>query len=163
MNREEELKQRVLSIYPTQTGFAFAFFEDPKNMVDWGNCCLKPEGVNLRLQTLVDAFNPSVIVTEDNIELDQQRCEQGRSALNTIYQLAEKNQIVLEKLTRSMVKDFFSRHEAENKYQIAKLLSKWIPGLNKLPTDSPLCDGQQYRMGLFDAAAFALTYYYLFD
>jgi transcriptional regulator with XRE-family HTH domain len=138
MKDEVEKTQRVLSIYPTKDGFAFSYFESPRQLVDWGNCHPKPDEINEKLQSLVDNFRPDILVTENNSGPAYQRGQRIALVLDDIYQLAEQNEIPVKKYSRAMVKGVFCVFEANNKYETAKLLSSWFPGLTKLPPEPKL-------------------------
>ena len=49
MQHEEDIKQRVLSVYPTVTGFAYSYFETPIKLVDWGNVYVGASGINKKI------------------------------------------------------------------------------------------------------------------
>ena len=85
MIHEEEINQRVLAIYPIKTGFAYCYFENPKDLTDWGNCYLRPEDINEKLQALVDTFRPEIIVTEDNKGIGYQRSKHISVVLDDLY------------------------------------------------------------------------------
>ena len=163
MSQRHEYKKRVLSIYPTRIGFAYAFFESPKELVDWDNCRLQDEDLSKRVQILIDVLQPNVLVAEDNKDLSFYRGERIAKKLDEIYQLAQQNKIFLERQSRAAVKVLFRRFNAENEHETARLLSRWFPGLYRLPPKPKVWNRKHYRMGLFDAVSFALTYYHKND
>jgi len=163
MKNNNDFYQRVLSIYPTSTGFSFSYFEGPRELIDWGNCCYI-ENNNEKLQKLIDTFEPKIIITEDKESINYKRSKKTSSKLSLIYKLAEENQIETRRYSRLMVKGVFECFEANNKYAIAILLSTWYQGLTKkLPPKPEIWMGQHYRMGLFDSISFAFAYFYTED
>lgn len=162
MNNEPINVQRLLSIYPTKHGFSYSYFESPTKLVESGNITQGANKTGLKLQELIDQYQPEMMITEDHQYIGFKRGKLALSGLETLSKLAKKNKIYLKKYTRLMIKGVFSCLDAHNKYDTANFLVTRFPELHsKLPPKPKIWKGQHYRMGVFDSVAFAFAYYYV--
>ncbi|MGH1428736.1 MAG: hypothetical protein ACRBEE_12405 [Arenicella sp.] len=152
---------KVLSIYPNIHGFAFSYFESPRDLVDWGNISFKGKNYDQKLQNLIDTLNPEIIVTEDNKGSESGRSKRVNKILDDLYKLTKKNNIYLKKYSPSMIKGVFDCFEAYNKHERAILVASWFPELTtKLPPKRKIWLPEHYRMGVFDSMTYALAFFY---
>jgi len=158
-------KTRVLAIDPTYRGFGFVVFEGSLSPIDWAVKKTKEKNKNKaclkQIETLIDYYSPDVIVVEDISDKDSRRCKRVKDLIKDILKFASKRKIRTFKVSPSMVKEYFSKFGATTKYEIAKAIVEWVIELNlKLPNFRKPWMSEQYRTSIFDAVAFALTFYY---
>jgi Holliday junction resolvasome RuvABC endonuclease subunit len=77
-----------------------------------------------------------------------------------LVELANTRKIVLRQFTRSDIKAAFVSHNASTKQQIAQAVSLELPDLAPwLPPPRKIWLSEDRRLGMFDAASLALTFY----
>lgn len=155
--------QRVLSIDLCNRGVGFVVLEGPEKLVDWGVTQVKPRTDSRtlsRIETIVDLYQPDSLVFEDGAADDCRRCERVKHLIGKLPPLAAARNIKAHSVPWPQVRRTFSDSGAFTKYQIAcavalelPMLVRWLPPVRK-PWMS-----EDYRMSIFDAAAFALTFY----
>jgi len=81
--------------------------------------------------------------------------------LATIQNLAAWQNIKAQSMSPAKVKRVFLAFGARTKQEIARVVADQLPELApRLPRVRKPWMSEDYRMAIFDAAAFALTYYY---
>jgi len=161
--KDDPGNQRLLSLYPQTLGCSFAFFENPKNLVDWGNLRGGNRYVTKNLHRLIKEYAPNTLVTQDKEMCPKPVGEKRINLLESIYEISEKYSIALYAYNRASVKAFFNRFNAHNKTENARLLATWFSGLPQPPPNPKLWDAPHCRMGVMDAISFALTHYHKDD
>lgn len=155
----------ILSIDPTKRGFAYILFEGPKHPIDWGfvhNRAFSQKKSKNRLTQLLDYYEPDVIAAEDLEKSPHHRSKNAKELIETAKSLAEERTIRSVLYERATVLDVFGFFHAQSKYEIAKTIIEWLPVLAPhLPPKRKIWMCEDERINLFDAAALALTYYYL--
>ena len=103
-----------------------------------------------------------MVVVEDCTDGACRRCQRVRTLLDETLNLALLKKVEEKRISRHMVRKFFSQAGAWTKYQIATVIAGQLPEIapRLLPVRN-LWMSEDSRMSIFDAAAFALTYYYL--
>lgn len=154
----------VLAAYPYTRGFAFVLFEGPLAPVDWG--VRDARGINrnercLRsLVTILYHYQPDALVIQDTSERGTRRAGRIRRLNHVITQVAEVNSIPIFAFSRSQVTRCFAAHGVSTKHGIAETIAKHIPALDRyVPPKRKPWKAEDARMGLFDAAALALTFF----
>lgn len=158
-------RERVLAIQPTTRGFGFAVFEGPQEPIDWGvkEVRKNKNAVCLRKITeLVELYEPRVLITEDYAGEGSRRAKRIERLVRDIACLGDKKRILVASYSRAEIRKTFQPFGAKTKYDIAKLIAKWLPGFRfRLPPVRKIWKSEDYRMAMFDAASFALAHYYL--
>lgn len=163
--RDEYLDgKRVLAIDPTSKGFGFAILEGPKRLIDWG---VKEVGDNSndrcisKVEELIDIYQPDGIVVEDFTGKDSRRCPRVQELIKGIIGLATKRKIKTYSISRPDVREVFSKSGAYTKHEIATAIAKRFPELFlRLPPVRKCFMPEDYRMAIFDAISFALSFYH---
>ena len=160
-------KIRVLAIDPTHNGFGFVVFEGSTSPIDWGVKKAKGKDKNMaclrQIDDLIVYYSPNVIVVEDYSSKDSRRRKRAQDLIKDILELASIWKIQSFKVTQSMVNEVFSKFGATTKYERAKTISQWITELFlEVPNFRKPWMSEHYRMSIFDAVAFALTFYYFY-
>jgi hypothetical protein len=151
----------VLAFYPHARGFAYVVFEGPLSPVDWGMSDLpvkeKAQRCLKRLAMLLDRYKPDVLLMR---EVSQgPTMKRLAHLLRAIEELAEGQGIVTAAISRAEIREAFAYLGSPTRYAIVEAIAKHIPVLAPCaPPIRRIWNGEDRRMGLFDAAALALTF-----
>lgn len=158
-----ESHETVLAIDPHVRGFGYIVFEGPDTPINWGISsirCMKNAGTCKKVAKLIDDYQPDVLIVHN--VTGSKRCERMQRLTSKLAALAIKQGIKTASLATKDVEVVFSQFGASTKYGIATAIAEWFPALApKLPFKRKLWDAEDDRFAIFDAAALALTYYYL--
>ena len=162
MRAENELPPRVMALDPVSRGFGFAVFEGPDRLVDWGVIEVRQDkqlGCLAHVGRLLERLVPDVLVLENHKSRSSRRCPRVRQLLKAIRFLAATRAVTVVALAPRRVRKSYARLGARNKDQTAAILAARFPGLDPwVPPARQLWMSEDARLGIFDAAAFALTY-----
>jgi hypothetical protein len=157
----------VLAIHPTKFGFGWALFETPLKPVEWGTAavshnrnarCLK------RIESIIGRFRPTEILVEEFDSEASRRHNRIRHLYRSIIRLARSYGIDTRTLTREAIEEVFARFDAKDRYKIAAVIAHRIDAFSHLlPPKRKIWDAESPRMGLFNAAALAITFFALID
>jgi Holliday junction resolvasome RuvABC endonuclease subunit len=163
MSRAYTKDIRVLAIDPSTRGFGFAVLEGPNRLIDWGVKETKTDKKRRSLKLiddLIERYEPSVIVVEDYAEKGSRRCRRIQGLINDISKLASRTKVRVRSCSRAKVKQVFSESGASNKYEIATAIANRFPELApRLPRFRKPWMSEDYRMSIFDAVAFGVTFF----
>ena len=159
--RHDEL---VLAIYPFTRGLAFALFESPLSPVDWGVKDIRSVRKNaLALEAaeqLIERLQPDVLVLEDFSGKSSDKGERVRRLQQLIANFAAGEAIEVHRYSRKHIRECFKPVGAVTRYEIAQAIASRIHAFgHRLPPVRKIWKSEAARMGLFDAAALALTFY----
>ena len=137
-------------------------FEGPNRLLDWGIKSFRP-GVNAvkipaakKLLVLLDEFTPSAIVIRKR---EVRRSTTKTKMLTAIESQSRRRRIPVRFISRGDVNRAFVGFES-NKYEVASALAKQFPALaSRLPPKHKIWQSEDYRMGIFDAAAVGVAYF----
>jgi len=160
-----EVHKLALAIDPTSRGFGYALFEGPQTPLDWGTTEIRSDqnqkSLN-RITQLIRFYQPEVLILEDCSEEQGRRCERTKALLDQITEYAQAQKIPVVKYSSERIKEVFSFFDVNNKQQIAQKICEWLPELSpRIPPERKPWMTEDSRMGIFDAVALVLTYYYL--
>jgi hypothetical protein len=100
-----------------------------------------------------------VIVVEDYTGKGSRRCRRVIELIKDISKLALKKKVKVRSISRDQVRKAFSESGAVNKYEITKVIANRFPELApRLPRFRKPWMSEDYRMSIFDAVAFAVTF-----
>ncbi len=154
---------RVLSIDPTTKGFGFVVLDGPDRLIDWGSAFVrydKHEGSLRRVTKMLEYHSPEVLVLEDEKGDGSRRCARVRKLLRATRTLAARRKIAVGAIAPAAVKKMFAEVGATNKDHIAGEVVVRYPELAPwLPPPRRIYDAEHHRMGMFDAAAFGMTFF----
>jgi hypothetical protein len=158
----------ITAIYLNSRGFGFALFEGPTAPLDWGTVETRGKEKREKLLARVDSvfarYRPDVVVLQDMSERETHRPHRIRRLNETITERAERYGYPVRFFSRNDVRRCFAYVQAVSKDTIAAAIAKQIPALGRfLPPPRKLWKSEDARMGIFDAAALALTFFYTLD
>jgi hypothetical protein len=153
---------RVLAVDPGTRGFGYAVLEAPARLVEWGTKEIRQdkERVALRkIEELLGRYAPSVLVVEDCGHPRSRRNDRIAWLTEQMLDVAVSCGVAGCAVSRAAVYRNFAKAGARTKHEIASVLACKFPVLAlRLPPKRKAWQPEDYRMGIFDAAAFGLTY-----
>jgi hypothetical protein len=154
----------VLAIYPTTRGIAFALMKSPLAAIDWGIKGAYGRDKNAsflrKVAGLLDANQPDVVVLEDPTSPRLRRSPRIGRLTRAIERLAEDQVTDVHRYSRAAVQECFGQFGAHTRYEVAATIATRVPAFERfLPPPRKLWMSEDARMGIFRAAALALTYY----
>jgi Holliday junction resolvasome RuvABC endonuclease subunit len=156
---------RVLAIDVISRGFGFAVLEGPQKLIDWGLKQIKKEKKERTAKVaaeLIEHYAPDMVIVEDWVGKGSRRCMRIGELIRNIMVLATRHKIPSRCFSRDRVRQAFSEERAWTKHQIAAAVSKQLPELRiRLPRYRKPWMTEDERMAIFNAAAFALTFFRL--
>ena len=164
-NEDKKYRFRVLSIYPTTRGCAFALFDSPLSPHDWGTKSSKQDVGSAKciegIKEMLTRFRPGVLVLEDMSERQTKRSLRVARILKAVTSTARDLCIEIALVRRKDVRAVFAQFGATNKHDIAKVIAgRMVEFAPRVPKARKAWEAEDQRMGVFDAASRALTYYY---
>lgn len=157
----------LLAIDLMPRGFAFALFEKPDSLIDWGLTDIRvnvPRRSIKRIRQLVEFYQPSRIVLEDIKKGSPNRTTKIKQLAEDIHFLAKENGLKVSSYTPKTIQDIFSQFKCHNKHERANAICEWLPQLSsRIPPKRAVWMSEDPRINLFDAVSLALTHYYLED
>lgn len=157
----------VLAIYATRRGIAYALFEGPFVLVDWGLNDARRLNKNARclksIAKLIEMFHPDAVVVEDCDEPNSRRSNRIRRLNRGIETWTAKWDLATYRYSRGQIRQTFASRGATTKDGIAAAIAADFPELElRRPPERKPWMSEDHRMGLFDAVALALTFFRLF-
>ena len=153
----------VFAIYLNSRGFAFVLFEGPLAPLAWrivearGD---KREPIVNRVSSLFARYKPHVVVLQDMSPEGTHRPHRIRHLNEAITKIAERYGLPTAYVSRSEVRERFAYLGSVTKDAIAAAIVKHIPAFaGFLPQPRKPWKSEDARMGIFDAAALALTFF----
>ena len=158
------LTARVLAIDPTTKGFAYAVFEGPDLLLDWGSTQVRLERKNAlclkRVEDLLRRYAPDVVVLEAYDGKGSHRRPRVRSLIRSIRGLAARKRFRSRAFSRAEIRRAFASVGKATKHPIASEIARRFPELAAhLPEARKFYESEDERMSIFDAASLALTYF----
>ncbi len=154
---------RVLALDPSHRGLGFAVLEGPERLVDWGvreaegSADEKNAACVAIAKQLIDQYRPHALAIENCTSEDSRRCARARELLEAISKTAREKHVKVVDFSPDRVRRAF----APKKDVIAAAIAGRFPELAlRLPKVRNLTMSEQYGMPVFDAMAFALTFFY---
>lgn len=150
----------VVAFYPNARGFAYAVFEGQRSLIDWGVADVRRERraryALRRLAFLADRYRPDAVVIRRMPEGSPQKYV----GFDAVAGLARRRGADAVPISRAQITQAFAVVRAPTRYAIAQTIAQHIPILaSLLPPARKIWNGEDRRMGLFDAAALALTFF----
>lgn len=158
----------IVAIYPTREGFGYAVFEKPTELLDFGvsnfrknsNANKEASGFQ-KLTALLDFYQPEIVITENIKACDPRRSKPAIRFCDRVAKYCRQHNIGTRLYGAGDVSEVFAVFGAEKKFSRARLICKWLPEL------TPRCvpyrrawQSEHYRIGIFQAIALIIVYYY---
>jgi hypothetical protein len=158
-NRQHDL---IVAFYPHARGFAYVVFEGPLSPIDWGMsdvpAKVKTRRCLRRLSLLLDQYQPDALLIRGVSNARTKRSIAG--LLAAIEQEARRRGIFIATVSRTHIRESFAYLGSSTRYAIMKTIAKHIPMFaSYAPPIRKIWNGEDRRMGLFDAIALALAFF----
>ena len=164
MSEQEIQHTRVLALDLGTRGLGYAVMEGPQQLIDWGVQEVRTNKATITLaksRHLLDRYQPDVLVLEDYAFVDKRRPDRVRVMATKVKEETMTTGAIVRSFTRSKVKEAFVGTEAVTRHEIAKVLTRWFPELvGRLPPKRKPWMPEHPQMGLNDAVALAMTYFF---
>lgn len=162
--KDQKSNDRILAVYLMSKGFAYSIFEGPMSAVDWGVKEQRSREKNARcldaVAKLIEQYQPDVLIVEDCGEKGSRRSGRIRRLYRSLATFAGHQSLDVYRYSRTQIRQCFANLGAITKYEIAQTLSKLIPSFaHRLPPARKVWMSEDTRMGIFDAASLAWTYF----
>jgi len=155
----------VLAIYPNARGFGYAFLENPQEPKDCGVVSILPICNNrclMRIKKFIAHYEPTLIVLQDFAIEHSRKSRRVKELISSIVQFCHDQRLPVREYSQEQIAFVFEQFKAWTKYEIAKLISEWLPQFKgKMPRIRKPWMCEDYHMGMFDAMALAITHFYL--
>jgi hypothetical protein len=152
----------VLAVYPNVSGLGYAVFEAQLSPIDWGiKTARKCKHVTLMRHAawLMRQFSPAAILLPARTAV-MEGSRRLQDIAVEIEQLAENCGTAVHWYSRADIKSCFSHFGAESKDAIVGVIATLLPEFQQhVPPMRKIWMSEDYRMGIFDAVALAMTYY----
>jgi hypothetical protein len=150
--------RRVLALYPTTRGFAFARFDSDRHLVDWGLVGVRTGEKNVKsmkeMARVIVRVSPTLIILEDTRPKSARRHERIRRLHAMLLAHAHDRRIPLRRFSRAQVLRYFN---VRTKFELALTVAEALPQLApRLPPKRKPWMSEDARQSLFDAAALGL-------
>jgi predicted exporter len=156
-----DISNRYLAIHPTTNGLGYVVLEEDTSLIKWGAYSArrdKNQNCLLMLATLINRYDPTIVVLEARDSHDRKRTERIRQFISQAKSYVRRNGIVVRSVQRRQVQKFFERQGATTKYEIALCIVEWFPELSSyLPSKRKTWESEYPHMGMFEALAIGLT------
>jgi hypothetical protein len=151
----------VVAFYPHARGFSYVVFEGSLSPVDWGMSDVpakeKIRRCLQRLSLLLDQYQPDALLIREVSNARRMRSITG--LLAAIREEARVRGLFTAAISRKQIRETFSYLGSPTRHEIARAIAKLIPTLAPyVPQARKIWNGEDRRMGLFDAAAMVLTF-----
>jgi predicted RNA-binding Zn ribbon-like protein len=154
----------VLAVYPYSQRIALVVFDGPQSPIDWiiRGCrgTAKTVAAVEATTKLVDRYQPDVIVVRGHDAAYGRRSSHIRQVERLVETYAASQAIDCHRVTREQIRTCFRTTGARTRYEIAQIIAAHIPAFqHHLPPARKPWETERRRLGLFDAASLAMTYY----
>ena len=110
---------------------------------------------------MIDQYQPDVIAVEDCAGKGSRRCRRVEDLIGRILKIASQKKIPARSFSRSKVREAFFQWGAFTKHQISTAVAQKLPELApRLPPLRKCWMSEDYRMSIFDAVSFGLTFFF---
>ena len=157
---------RILAIDLRPTRFAYALFEGPKLLLDYGMGAY-PDGeggrvvaAGKRFAGLLNLCSPAAVVVKRERWVSSKTDPSEPSTAKAIAREASAHSIPVHLLGEKELRATYRNLGCETKYQMASALTRVFPELLwKLPSERRIWQSEHPRMSLFDAIGLGLAYW----
>ena len=160
---DDRRRMLVMAVHLNSRGFSFVIFEGELAPLEWSiveaRGSNRREKILLRVDRLFARYKPNAVVLEDMLEPKAHRPCRILALNDAIAELANRYGLPTVFFSRADVRGQFSYLGSVTKYDIAMAIAKHIPAFERfLPRRRKPWESEDARMGIFDAAALALTF-----
>ena len=157
-------KTTVLALYPNRFGVAYALFDSPTDLIEYGIGSISTLNHNKctqRIKQYIDYYKPDIIITRNLIDLKRRKSKRIEKLIGAICKEAKTQNMKVYNYTRTQIKSVFETFKATTKYKISQKLIEWFPQLRfyEFPSRDQWM-AEHYNAGVFDAASLAVVHWF---
>jgi hypothetical protein len=153
----------VIGFHPTPRGFGWVVFEGPDVLIDWGLAYARSDAhaTCLRhLRTILARHRPERLVLEQFEGQALRRSRTTRELCLAIVRMADRFSITVSRYDRQEIALALANSPWASRHRVAEAIAERAPMLrHRMPPMRRPWDSLDRRMGLFSAAAVALTHF----
>jgi hypothetical protein len=158
-SRKDDL---VVAFYPHARGFAYVVFEGPLSPVDWGMSDVpakeKARRCLRRLSLLLDEYRSDALLIRE--VSNARRMRSIAALLVAIKEEARARGQFTAVVSRRQIRETFAYLGSPTRHAIMEAIAQHIPMFaSYAPPIRKIWNGEDRRMGLFDATALALAFF----
>ena len=162
--QRESTSVRVLAIDLRLSRFAYAVYEGPKRLLDWGGrACPPSKGADLAAQRVVELlrlFHPAVVVMKKDRRGGVRNAPVLRRVANQVRHEAAIRSVPVFLCSPEEVKEAFRIFRVRTKDDVAAAVAGIFPELLwELPRKRKKWDNEHPRMAVFDAISIGFAYF----
>jgi hypothetical protein len=159
--RKTNLRSVLLALYPNAVGLGYAVFERELRATDWGIKAARKRKHHTTVQNaaeLLRHFSPTHLILPART-LVMKGSERLHQTSLDIARLSHEYGSRVHRYSRADIRSCFAKHGAESKDAIVAVIAKLLPEFQQhVPPRRRIWMSEDYRMGLFDAVALAMTH-----
>lgn len=154
----------VLTLYPNRFGVAYALFNSPTELIEYGIGNIQPvtnkKGVK-KIKNYIEYYKPDIIITRNINDLKNKKSKRIGKLIDAICREARAQNLEVHSYTRTQIKETFKSFKATTKYQISQKIIEWFSELKayEFPIRKKWM-AENYNAGVFDAVSLAIVYWY---
>lgn len=158
--REVNPHCRILALEVRPRRMAYALFETPSKLVDFGVTRFYsfPEGIR-RAASWLDRLRPTVLVLRKIERRSSRDRRRTRATMSEIRESVRHASIRISLITERQLQTCLRAHGVRTKHEIASFLAQLYPELAaRLPAPRKAWQRENWHMPIFDAVALAITH-----
>ena len=153
----------VLGLHPSSRGFGWALFAASGTLVDCGVSEVQGEKKNvrmlIRIEALLERYEPVQLALEAVDTDSSRRKSRIRRLCPAIVLRAQRRGITVHEYSRGQIANAFGLEADATRHAVAAAIAREVEQLQpRLPRPQKIWLGEDHIMGLFCAAACALTH-----
>jgi hypothetical protein len=152
---------RIIAMDVRPHWFGFAVFEAPTQLLDFGLTRIaSPRSGELRFSWLIRCFRPRLVVLRRLSPRSRRKQPGTETLLRLLQHLSHRSSIEVERVSERQLRQYFSKHGASSKDEIACLLAGIFPHLYwKLPPRRKSWQHEHKNMPIFDGVALGIAHF----
>jgi len=153
----------VLGLHPSSRGFGWALFAESATLVDCGVSEVQGADKNAkvlaRIEALFERYEPKRLALEVFDGDPSRRKSRIRRLCPAIVRRAQRRGIAVHEYSRGQIANAFGTDAGATRHAVAAAIAREVEPLRtRLPRPQKIWLGEDHNMGLFCAAACALTH-----
>jgi hypothetical protein len=165
MDQATQSRTRILAVAPTTRGLGYVVMEGPDEILANGCKRAKGEGKNIQalaqVEKLMRYWKPSILALQDVNAKGSKRVPRIKELHADLEKFAESQKVRVKKFSGSKLRKVLINNSKGTKHEMATEIARRFPEElgDILPAKRRAWDDEDERMGIFDAAALAVSFW----
>tara|TARA_R110002072_G_scaffold7503_2_gene40941 strand:+ start:735682 stop:736179 length:498 start_codon:yes stop_codon:yes gene_type:complete len=155
---------RIVALYPNTRGFGYAVMESALEVTEMQLISPKKFDFNKIMSLMREVLSihgPATLILEDCRSKYCRKGAQTKQLIRSIAAWARKKNIPVEFYSREQIRDTFEKWNANNKYEIAEVLTRNIDILKPLMFEKPKYPAREPNVeAIFSAVSLGVVHYF---